>query len=174
MIRVIGLGSPFGDDRVGWDLVEALRGRIPAGVDLLALDRPGAALVNWMEGVEWLTLVDAWLAPGELGRFRAVEPATLASADAPWNSHALDLHGAIALARILGLEPARLDIYGIAIGHPSGADRSPLVTAAVCRLAEHIAAALQQQIRGKIAAGAGRARTGRAEAMDEGGKNSLP
>ena len=59
MIRVIGLGSPFGDDRVGWRVIRLLNGRLPGPVDLVALDRPGSTLINWMQGVEHLVLIDA-------------------------------------------------------------------------------------------------------------------
>lgn len=142
MIRVIGLGSPFGDDRAGWDLVDALRGRLPAAVDLVALDRPGAALVNWMAGVDWLVLVDAWLAPAELGRFRQVQPADLASAGPAWTSHALDLPATLALADQLGCLPARLDVYAVAIDTPETGPCSAAVSAAVRDLAGRLAAEL--------------------------------
>jgi hydrogenase maturation protease len=144
MIRLIGLGSPFGDDRAGWDLVDALRGRVPAAVDLVALDRPGAALVNWIEGTDWLVLVDACLARDQLGRFQRIDPGALPPQDRAWNSHALDLQVALALGRQLGLAPARLDIYGIAIDDPGADRRSAAVAGAVRQLADHLAAELNR------------------------------
>ena len=59
MIRIIGLGSPFGDDQVGWRVIELLQDRLDPQVDLVALDRPGAALINWMAGAQRLVIVDA-------------------------------------------------------------------------------------------------------------------
>jgi hydrogenase maturation protease len=139
MIRVIGLGSPFGDDLAGWELVEALRGRVPDAVELVALDRPGAALVNWIEGVDWLVLVDAYLAPDKPGGYIRVDPAVVPRRDLAWNSHALDLHVALALGRQLGLAPARLDIYAIAIDDPCTDTCNPAVSSAVRELAERLA-----------------------------------
>jgi hydrogenase maturation protease len=147
MIRVIGLGSPFGDDRAGWELVASLRGRVPAAVDLVALDRPGAALVNWIEGVDWLVLVDAYLARNELGHYRRLDPAAVPPRELAWNSHALDLHVALALGRQLGLAPARLDVYAIAIDDPGVASRSAEVASAVRQLAGRLAAELGQPCR---------------------------
>lgn len=81
MIRVIGIGSPFGDDRVGWYVVELLRGRVSDTIELLALDRPGAALINWMHGVDWFILIDA-SGPQDLpGKVQHVDPDRLALPD---------------------------------------------------------------------------------------------
>lgn len=172
MIRVIGLGSPFGDDRAGWELVEALRGQVPAAVELVALDRPGAALVNWIEGVDWLVLVDAYLARDELGRYRRLDPAAVPPRELAWNSHALDLHVALALGRQLGLAPARLDIYAIAIDDPGPDTRSAEVASAVRRLAGRLAAELAQTCR-ELRAGLASAKPEQAGGTVEPGKNSL-
>ena len=61
MRRVIGLGSPFGADRAAWDVIEGLKGRVPADVELIPLDRPGAALINWLHRDDDVTLIDAAL-----------------------------------------------------------------------------------------------------------------
>lgn len=173
MIRVIGLGSPFGDDRAGWELTEALRGRVPAAVDLVALDRPGAALVNWMQGVDWLVLVDAYLAPAELGRFRHVDPGTLPSQGAAWSSHGLDLPATLALAGQLDSLPARLDLYAIAIDDPGAGERSAAVSAAVRDLAERLAAKLRPACRRTPANVAGQGPK-QSATVGQGGKNSRP
>ena len=172
MIRVIGLGSPFGDDRAGWDLVAALRDRVPAAVDLVALDRPGAALINWIEGVDWLVLVDACLAGDQVGRFHRIDPSALQTPGPAWNSHALDLHEVLALARQLGLAPPRLDIYAIAIDAPGSGGRSSAVSAAVQALAQRLATELAQACRQAPADGA-QARPGLTAQTIGSGKNSL-
>ena len=50
-IRIIGIGSPAGEDQAGWWVVDALRGsgaldQLPYAVDTVSLDRPGARLVH--------------------------------------------------------------------------------------------------------------------------------
>ncbi|MGB5570350.1 MAG: hydrogenase maturation protease [Sedimenticolaceae bacterium] len=115
MIRIIGIGSPFGDDRVGWRVVELLRDRLPAEVDLVALDRPGAALINWMEGVHWLILIDALSSGAAPGSLIRIDPGNLEH-ESRLSSHDLALSGTLRLAKSLGCLPSRIDIYGIELG----------------------------------------------------------
>jgi hydrogenase maturation protease len=115
MIRVVGIGSPFGDDQAGWRVIELLRDSLAEPVELIALDRPGAALVNWMQGTEHLIVIDALSPQGAPGRVRQIDPdAELVSTGAP-SSHALQLADAIRLAGVLGFRPPQLDVYGIEI-----------------------------------------------------------
>lgn len=136
--RVIGLGSPFGDDRAGWRVIERLRGRVPPGADLQALDRPGAALVTWLDGVDWLILVDAVDDPPARGSYGRVDTAQLAMSGRPVTSHALRLDETLALAAALGTLPERIDLYGIAIDPCSGPELSPAVDAATATLADDL------------------------------------
>lgn len=116
MIRVIGLGSPFGQDRAGWLVIERLQGRAPADVELLALDRPGAGLIGWFRGVEHLVIVDAVLGAGAAQAFVEIAPKAIRRAQPlSMSGHGLRLDRDIALARVLGLLPQRLEIYGVTI-----------------------------------------------------------
>lgn len=116
MIRVIGLGSPFGDDQAGWWVIEQMRSRIPPQVDLVRLDRPGASLVNWMEGVTHLYIIDAIVGEGlPAGRIVPLETAQLDGQSRLLTSHQLALAETLHLAEALECRPARVDILGIAI-----------------------------------------------------------
>jgi len=135
MIRVIGIGSPFGDDRVGWRVIELLRPRLE-GIELIALDRPGVALVNWMSGTDWWILIDALCPQGSPGRVVRLDPdAVVPPAGIP-TSHALNLAETIALAEVLGLRPARVEIYGIEIAGHDAPDLCPAVARGARDLAE--------------------------------------
>ncbi|HPE79039.1 MAG TPA: hydrogenase maturation protease [Gammaproteobacteria bacterium] len=115
MIRIIGLGSPFGDDQVGWRVIELLQDRLDPQVDLVALDRPGAALINWMAGVRRLVIVDALVsghAPGHTARLTDSDLDALAGGT---SSHQLDLAQTLALAGALDCLPEQVEIYGIEI-----------------------------------------------------------
>jgi len=138
MRRVIGLGSPFGADRAAWEVIEQLRGHVPSDVELVALDRPGAALVNWLQGVERLILVDTLPGPPGTHGFCRLAPTDLAA-----RPHRLDLHGqqvreALELASTLGQSPAVLEIYAILIVaetlQPDPADLPPGVPQLVAHL----------------------------------------
>lgn len=119
MIRVIGLGSPFAADRVGWQVVERLRGRVAKEVDLVTLDRPGATLVNWMPGVDRLLLVDAIDDGGTPGRMLEFGPSDLQYGTHALSSHQQMLVTTLRLAEALGCRPPSVRLFGITID-PAG------------------------------------------------------
>jgi hydrogenase maturation protease len=133
MIRVLGLGSPFGDDRAGWWVVHHLRGNVPPSVDLVTLDRPGAALIHWMTGVRHLVIIDAVVDDGPPGRILKVPLERLTQVTSRYTSHQLTLVATLQLARTLGDLPTLVEIYGVTIAGPG--QGSPLVEAAAGRLA---------------------------------------
>jgi hydrogenase maturation protease len=65
MIRIMGIGSPFGDDQLGWRVAELLKNSpqlkmyLNESLDIQICDRPGLALLMAMDGVKTLYLVDA-------------------------------------------------------------------------------------------------------------------
>ncbi|MFP4616259.1 MAG: hydrogenase maturation protease [Thiohalorhabdus sp.] len=105
-VAVLGIGSPFGGDRVGWTVVEALRAEAEASwpaVRLAALDRPGPGLLPHLEGVGHAVLVDAVRSgapPGTLHRFRHLDELPAAE---PLSSHGFGLAEALALAGRVGV-----------------------------------------------------------------------
>ena len=138
MIRVIGLGSPFGDDRVGWRVIELLEGRLPIKIDLVALDRPGAALINWMQEIDHLILVDAVSSGATPGTLIKIYPAQLDTSGGRLTSHDLALSATLRLAASLGCLPARTNIYGVEIGGHTEEGLSTVAEAAAAELASVI------------------------------------
>ncbi|HOP15314.1 MAG TPA: hydrogenase maturation protease [Gammaproteobacteria bacterium] len=139
MIRIIGLGSPFGDDRVGWHVIELLQGRLDAQVDLVTLDRPGAAMINWMAGVQRLVIIDALASgqpPGHIARLTATD---LDSQTGGTSSHQLDLAQTFELACALDCLPDQVEIYGIEIDTLQSAELSRPVMDAAATLARRLA-----------------------------------
>jgi len=135
MTRVIGLGSPYGDDQVGWRVIELLRAIVPTQIDLVALDRPGAALVNWMQGVDHLVLVDALCSGAVPGSVVSLTPEDLATGSPRLSSHDLALSDTLRLAETLGQLPTRIDIYAIELGGLSDDKLSESVATAARELA---------------------------------------
>ena len=135
--RVIGVGSPFGDDRAGWEVVAALEAALRSGsapplrVDVRACDRPGAALVHMLAGVQHAVIIDAalsadspagsvrWLGEREIGARRAT------------SSHGFGLAEALALARALGDAPPQVSVLAISATHFEGDALSDPVREAV-------------------------------------------
>lgn len=118
MIRVIGLGSPFGDDQAGWRVIDLLRARALSDIDLIALDRPGQSLINWLPDVDWLILVDAVSSQTPLGTVMRLDPECLDETSSGISSHGLHIGKALQLASTLGCLPPRVDTYGIEVGQP--------------------------------------------------------
>jgi hydrogenase maturation protease len=135
--RVIGVGSPFGDDRAGWEVVAALEAtlrsvaRPPLRVDVRACDRPGAALVHMLAGVQHAVIVDVALSAGSpAGSVRWIgEPEIEARRTA--SSHGFGLAEALALARALGDAPPRVSVLAISATHFEGDALSDPVREAV-------------------------------------------
>jgi hydrogenase maturation protease len=136
VIRVIGLGSPFGEDRAGWLVIDELQGRIPQSVEAIALDRPGAALVNWMRDCAHLVLVDAVLDPERCGTYARLSVDDLAR-PSPVSGHTLDLAQSFALADRLGQKPKRIELYGIFINNLETVSKP--VSDCIPRLSIHLA-----------------------------------
>ena len=115
MRHVIGIGSPFGADRVAWQIIDALRGRVPSDVTLTVLDRPGAALIHWLHADDDVMLIDA-ATDGPAGSpYSVIGPSDLVSTEGHLDTHRQQLASTLALARVLGRLPHRLAIYAIHI-----------------------------------------------------------
>jgi hydrogenase maturation protease len=128
--RVIGLGSPFGDDRAGWLVVERLRTRVPAGIDCIALDRPGAALAAYLVGCARVILVDAALTGAPAGTLLTARAEDIDNTGGRVSSHGGDLHTALALAAAISERPPQVELVLVSIG---GLDTLSAPVEAACR-----------------------------------------
>ena len=139
MIRIIGIGSPFGDDAVGWRVIEHLQGRVPDAVELLSLDRPGAGLVQWLEGADHVVLIDGIRSDGRPGEVRSVALDALDALPESPSTHGFGLAHALRLAGAMGALPARLAIHAIELGTLERDKLSPAVAAGAATLADRLA-----------------------------------
>lgn len=144
-VRILGIGSPSGDDQAGWLTADALlvEGMQAPGIDIQKLDRPGANLISLLDDAAWVILIDAMQSDGSVGHIRHFSEAEWPAYRHGLSSHGLGVLDALALARELGNLPARIDLYGIEIGmanpgEPAGGE----VQAAAQQLARRITADL--------------------------------
>lgn len=138
-VVVIGVGSPSGDDRAGWLVVERLRGRLPDSVRLLSLDRPGSALIPMLANMQRAIVVDAMRGGGAPGTIRFFTGSGLANYTQGLSSHGIGVFDALALARELNSLPENLELYGMEIdSRPSGDEVSEAILSAVKKLADRI------------------------------------
>jgi hydrogenase maturation protease len=121
-IRVIGIGTPFGGDPVGADLVTALsrRGCCPTRpIDWRLARDGGPALLAQMQDCDLVILVDALVSATPPFGPRLLRPDDLREPPATCSSHGLSLPGTLQLGRQLDMLPRRLRLIGIAMPDPT-------------------------------------------------------
>ncbi|MBS3805236.1 MAG: hydrogenase maturation protease [Oleiphilaceae bacterium] len=140
--RVLGIGSPFGDDQLGWHLVSALESLLgttesgtAAPFSVMALDRPGSGLIQALTGAQGVVVVDALQHMGQTGRIHRLTVADLAQVRGCFSCHSFGVAEALALADELDLLPEHLLILGVEMSASAlGDEVSPAVAAAVPEL----------------------------------------
>ena len=117
MIRIIGIGAPFGDDAVGLILARILALEPPPGCEVLASDRPGAGLIDLLEGAEAAILIDAVRSGAPPGTVHQLTFSELARHSGRFvSSHELGVAESVQLAEKLQRLPGRGGVLGIEIG----------------------------------------------------------
>lgn len=144
-VRILGIGSPSGDDQAGWLTVDALLAAGVDGVVLEKLDRPGANLLPLLENASRVILIDAMAGNGRAGEIRRFDRQDWPGYSGGLSSHGFGVLAALSLAQALGSLPPRLDVYGIEIGSANPGDEAGQdVQAAARRLAAMIAGSLER------------------------------
>ncbi len=153
MIRIIGIGSPLGDDAAGLVAARRLAAAPPAGCQVIAADRPGAGLIDLLEGAAAVIIIDAVrsdAAPGAIHDLDLREVGGLG--ERLVSSHDIGVAAAIALAARLGRAPARGRLIGI---EASSDNRSPEDISPAVRDAIERAIALAQKWAARLGKRAG-------------------
>lgn len=118
-VHIIGVGSPFGDDRFGWVAAESLQrspvlnGLEPGRIVISILDRPGAMLLALWDEADHVILIDgvrSGAVPGTRHRFTASD---VTDTRIPATSHGFSIAAALQLAQVLENLPDRLLLRGI-------------------------------------------------------------
>jgi hydrogenase maturation protease len=118
-VHIIGVGSPFGDDRLGWVAAESLQrspvlnGLEPGRIVISVLDRPGAMLLALWDEADHVILMDgvrSGAVPGTRHRFTARD---VTDTRIPATSHGFGIAAALQLAQVLENLPDRLMLRGI-------------------------------------------------------------
>jgi hydrogenase maturation protease len=159
-IVVVGFGSPHGDDRAGWEVVERLDRRsegwressrsaaqslrVASKRARVVRVREGTQLIQELEGRRRLIVVDACRSGGPVGtisRFCWPDPRIRAHHDR--STHEIGLCSALELAEQLGKLPQYVEVFGIEIG-----DLEPIggMSAEVLQAVETLAAVIFSEI----------------------------
>jgi hydrogenase maturation protease len=134
-VLLIGVGSPFNDDTLGWQLLDALQQELATlpGYEWVfeKADRPGPVLLERMKGYERAVLLDALDAGLPPGTIHVLRKEELAQIHRPASSHAIGVAEALALGERLQMLPSELHLLGVQMG--SGLSEQ-VVQAAVAKL----------------------------------------
>jgi hydrogenase maturation protease len=181
-VTLVGLGSPWGDDRVGWCVADAVARRLrgtrgAAQARVVKLDRPGIGLLDEIAECPRVFLVDAADSGAVAGTLHSIPLDALSAA--PWgapnptpgtllgaaSTHGIGVAETLALGRGLGVLPAELRLYLVSIDpcrtRHSDRDLSPAVAAAVGPLMAIIYRRLRGCGASEVAANPSKVRHGR-------------
>jgi len=146
MIRVLGVGSPTGDDRAGLEVARRLAASPPPGAEVHAVDRRGADLLELLDGAESVILVDAARSGAPLGTVHELGLASLPRQPrAPLSSHGVGVQAALALADALGRELPR----GVVLAIEGGTQDA--MSPAVERAVDAVVARVRRLLRAPLA-----------------------
>ena len=144
MFTILGVGSPFGDDRAGWaaaallaasNLVTSSAGQI----DVRILDRPGSLLLAEFGESKGVILIDALCSGALPGTIQRLDADDVCAARSVLSSHGIGVARAVDLARSLDCLPARFALFGIeADRQHAGSGLSPAVMGALPQLIEQV------------------------------------
>jgi hydrogenase maturation protease len=115
--RIIGIGSHFGDDQIGWLLTSRLRTRARLAVDVLAVETP-LQLLDVIGGCRQLVIIDACLTGASVGTITRYDwPDPRIESRCTGSTHQLGVVETLQLGQQLGRLPKRVTLFGIEIGN---------------------------------------------------------
>ncbi len=148
-IKIIGLGSPHGDDQAGWEVIRLLQQhKLPDSIELLILDRPGAALINHLQGCDQAILIDACDADWPAGHWQQLSlEGLLDCAELQGgNSHQLGITDSLQLAIVTGAQLPDINCFAIQI---SQIEPMAPINEAILSSCAQIASELQAHLSGR-------------------------
>lgn len=122
-VRVIGIGSPFGDDRIGWQVASILQQQkdiqrfIPDQLHIECSDRPGINLLHLLQGGEIVFLIDAVKMGGVIGAIYRFENKEIETVETSLSSHGFGVGQTLELGRLLTKLPETIILFGVEVAH---------------------------------------------------------
>jgi len=115
-VKVVGIGSPYGNDRLGWHVVERLKSRYTeAQLEIVAADRPGILLLQIIQDTGLTILIDAVNAADRLDDIVCLSKLDLVSSHYPFSSHDIGIREALSLGQTLNILPNDIILFGLCV-----------------------------------------------------------
>lgn len=117
---LIGIGSVFGDDQVGWYVINHLLQdeelRTCQHFNMTYCEDPGMTLLNLLQEKDCVYLVDAVKAHSHCGTYFRLENEEIEQVRPGLSSHAIGLGETLKLGRMLNMLPRQLIFFGMEVG----------------------------------------------------------
>jgi hydrogenase maturation protease len=121
LIKVLGIGSPFGDDQIGWKVADALKQQISIEASIAPFvlieshDRPGVRLIELMSGVSTVFIIDAIKSNSEIGTVHRFKNNDIFELENRLSTHHMGVSEALQLGSALNSLPDNIILYGVEI-----------------------------------------------------------
>ncbi len=115
-IKVLGIGSPFGEDQVGWSVAQSLITKcshLPVTIEIH--DRPGIRLIELMNGATTVFLIDAIKSNDKIGTIHRFHNNEILTLENQLSTHNIGIAQALELGKALKALPDNIILYGITI-----------------------------------------------------------
>ncbi len=116
LIKVLGIGSPFGEDQAGWKVAESLMAEcahLPVIIEIH--DRPEIRLIELMNGAKTVFLIDAIKSNDKIGTIHRLHNNEILTLDNQLSTHNIGVAQALELGKALNALPDNIILYGITI-----------------------------------------------------------
>lgn len=145
LIKVLGIGSPFGDDQLGWRAIELIKQRNIIRTHMSGLlyiesyDRPGVHLLELMARAKTIFLIDAIVIGNTIGTLYRFQNKEIEDLKCLLSTHNMGVAEVLRLGKELNILPDDIIFYGIEINSVNfGQSISLPVESAINQLVECI------------------------------------
>lgn len=137
---LVGLGSPHGDDQVGWQVVERLNSGADANSLQVQLAKSPIDILDALTEQMHLVVVDACIGSGPPGSIHHLKwPSESLRIPRGSGTHDFDLNTVLSLAAKLDRLPQKIDLWMIEAESTSpGSGLSEIVKLAIPELVDHL------------------------------------
>ena len=123
-LLVVGIGSPFQDDQIAWEVVNRLEKKMTLQkfsskqLQFRCTDRPGLGLLELIRDAKMVFLIDAIKTNthAPIGTLHCFQHEELEGVTSVYSSHAFGVAEAMKLGKVLDCLPEKVVLYGVEMG----------------------------------------------------------